>query len=651
MNKREQDIIQKLKDKTSDITAPDSLKPEQIIRTLEEKENKKRKISPFRIGALAAACLVLAAGIAVYRNGSTGCKPEEEKPGEVLKISSDKSVASASDYDEVYDYIERYRKDMEEEARVYEEDMIAYETAESTSETKKETDIMESSDADAGTSDRMLSGGGVESSSYSETNVRQEGVDEGDVVKTDGVYLYVLKENGKELSVVDTRGGKMKEVYTLSVEENQWIQEMYLDTAKKRLVIVCSRNESESSDTAKMYFYTGSTEVLTYDIREPKKPKKTGEFVQSGQYQSSRMSDGYLYLFSNYSAVWENIKRELPETYIPLVNDSVIAEKDICLPPIAKGRDFTVVSSIDMENPSEAADSKAILSQGGQLYVSNKNIYYYETIWDNNLVYEDEQTTIRSISYEKGVLKPGAQGRVEGYINDSFSIDEYKGYLRIVTTRNNSNSVYVLDGNLEAVGSIENLAKDERVYSARLMGDTGYFVTFRETDPLFSVDLSDPKKPEIIGALKIPGFSDYLHPYGDGKLLGIGMNVDELTQITEGVKLTMFDISDPADVKEEDTYILKNVYSTDVSFDYKAALADAEKNIIGFAGYSDGGQSYYVFEYDSGNGFICRMEEEINGNGSSARGVYIEQTLYVIQGNIIEAYSLKDYKKTDDIIL
>lgn len=651
MNKREQDIIRKLKDKTSDITAPDSLKPEQIIRTLEEKENKKRKISPFRIGALAAACFVIVAGIAVYRNGGAGHKPEEEKNREKLKISSDKSVASASDYDEVYDYIERYQKDMEEEARVYEEDMIAYETAGSSSETKKETDIMESSDADAGTSDRMLSGESAESSSYSETNVRQEGVDEGDVVKTDGVYLYVLKENGRELSIVDTRGGKMKEVYTLSVEENQWIQEMYLDTAKKRLVLVCSRNESESSDTAKMYFYTGSTKVLTYDIKEPEKPEKTGEFVQSGQYQSSRMADGYLYLFSNYSAVWEHMERKRPETYIPLINDSVLAEKDICLPQIAKGRDFTVVSSIDMENPSEAADSKAILSQGGQLYVSNKNIYYYETIWDNYLVYDNEQTAIRSISYEKGVLKPGAQGKVEGYINDSFSIDEYKGYLRIVTTRNNSNSVYVLDGNLEAVGSIENLAKDERVYSARLMGDTGYFVTFRETDPLFSVDLSDPKKPEIIGALKIPGFSDYLHPYGDGKLLGIGMNVDELTQITEGVKLSMFDISDPTDVKEEDTYILKNVYSTDVSFDYKAALADAEKNIIGFAGYNDGGQSYYVFEYDSDNGFICRMEEEINGNGSSARGVYIDQTLYVIQGNIIEAYSLKDYKKVDDIIL
>ena len=122
--------------------------------------------------------------------------------------------------------------------------------------------------------------------------------------------------------------------------------------------------------------------------------------------------------------------------------------------------------------------------------------------------------------------------------------------------------------------------------------------------------------------------------------------------ITDGVKLTMFDISDPTDVKEEDTYILENVYSTDVSYNYKAALVDVGRNIIGFAGYTNGGQNYYIFEYDENKGFICNMEEEINGNASlSARGVYIDDTLYVVQGNIVEAYSLKEYVKVDDIIL
>lgn len=655
MNRNEQELIQRLKEKTDHIEIPDSVRPEHIKEILEEKDSKKKKISPFRIGTLAAACLVLAAGIAVYRSNVT---PDNQGAGvsegkeEKVEISKEKTVASAADYDEVYAYIERYKEEREAEMRAYEEGMVEYEAAADedvvvSQEAKTSEAVMSDS---AGAPTAVNDAGAASGGGYSETNVRQEGVDEGDVVKTDGTYLYVRKDNGRDLSIVDTRGGEMKEVQTISVGENEQIQEVYLNPGKKTLVLICSMYDNDNAK--ERYWYMGNTEAITYDIADPEKPQEKGRVTQSGQYQSSRMADGYLYLFSYYSVAWDYMERTSPETFIPLVNDAVIAEKDICLPPVAKGCEYTVVSSVDVGNPSKAADSKAILSQGGQLYVSGKNIYYYETVWNSYLLHESQQTTIRSISYKDGVLTPGAQGTVRGYINDSFSIDEYKDYLRVVVTDGDVNGVYVLDKKLETVGSIDNLAKDERVYSARLMGDTGYFVTFRETDPLFSVDLSDPENPEIIGSLKIPGFSDYLHPYGEGRLLGIGMNVDEETMITDGVKLTMFDISDPADVKEQDTYILKNVYGTDVSYDYKACLADAAKNIIGFAGYTDGGQNYYIFEYDPDNGFICKMEEEINGNGySGARGVYIDQTLYVVEGNIIEAYSLKDYKKVDDIIL
>ena len=281
--------------------------------------------------------------------------------------------------------------------------------------------------------------------------------------------------------------------------------------------------------------------------------------------------------------------------------------------------------------------------------MSNDNIYFYENVWQYS---GKDVTTIRKVSYENGKLTAGAQCKIDGYINDSFSIDEYDGYLRVVVTDGDTNSVYVLNQELKETGSIKGLAEDERVYSARFMGKAGYFVTFKETDPLFSVDLSDPKNPKIIGALKIPGFSDYLHPYGKNKLLGIGMNVDEKTMSTDGVKLTMFDISDPENVKEEQTYVIENVYYTDVSYDYKAALVDAEKNLIGFAADSEGGREYYTFSYDEKQGFTCTMHEEINGNNMRiTRGIYIEDTLYVIQGNIIEAYSLKDFKKVDDIIL
>ena len=649
MNKKEQDVIQKIKEKTGNIMVPEDMKPDRIRQTLGEADRRKgKKISPFRIGALAAACLVIVAGIVVYKAGRTG---EETGTGERIgtparrlpEISSEETVASADNYDEVFEYIDNYKKETEAEQRAYEEEIANESGAAEKKESAVDMDVAEAALADTA--------GAADGGSYSETNVRQEGVDEGDVVKTDGTYLYVLRDSREEVSIVDTRGGKMKETSSIKTEKVGDIQEIYLDSGQKRLVLVCSKYDDDGlMDRA--FAYEGMTIAITYDLTDTEKPKELGRVTQSGYYQSSRMAEGYLYLFSNYGVDWSNIERGIPETYIPRINDTFIAEKDICLPQIKKGRAYTIAAAVNIEKPDEVADSKAILSEGGQLYVSNENIYYYETVWGSGSLGDDEQTTIRSISYKKGVLTPGMQGTVKGYINDSFSIDEYKGYLRIVTTRGEANSVYVLDKDFKIVGSIENLAKDERVYSARLMGDIGYFVTFRETDPLFTVDLSNPKKPKIIGSLKIPGFSDYLHPYGEGKLLGIGMNVDEETMITDGVKLTMFDISDPSDVKEENTCVLKNVYSTDVSYDYKAALVDAGRNLIGFAGDTNGGQNYYIFKYDTSRGFISQMEEEINGNGSTGtRGVYIDETLYVVRGNIIEAYSLKHFKKVGDIIL
>lgn len=212
--------------------------------------------------------------------------------------------------------------------------------------------------------------------------------------------------------------------------------------------------------------------------------------------------------------------------------------------------------------------------------------------------------------------------------------------------------MYVLDEKLKTAGKIKDLAPGERVYSARFFGDTGYFVTFRETDPLFSVDFSDPEHPKILGKLKIPGFSEYLHFYGENRLLGIGMDVDAETQVTGGVKLSMFDISDKGDVKETDTYVIENLFGTDVAYDYKGVLVDVGKNLIGFAGYADGGQKYYLFSYDDGEGFQCLLEEATNGKGIRApRGLYIGEVLYVVEGNIIEAYSLQTYEKIDDLIL
>lgn len=638
MNKNEQDMINRLKEKTGEVQVPDGLKPENVEKLL-AKKGKKKKLSPYRIGAVAAACLVVVAGVAVYQGvGMREGNGIQSANGDV-KISDSKKVAMASDYEDVYAYMDDYKKEMEKQAN--EAKTLEF----------KEESVMDMAAAGAGakTSGRSADAGSY-AGDYSQTNVRQEGVDEGDVVKTDGRYLYVLKDNSDELSVVDTSDGEMTEVGHIELEESDTISEFYLDVDRQQLVTLC-RRYTDPGEFGKTRAYWGyeSTIAVTYDISDPANPKEVGNVSQSGSYHSSRISDGYLYMFSYYYIDAYAITRDTPETYIPLVNDNLIKETNIYLPSTSCANMYAVVTAISLDAPDETADSKALMADYGELYVSNENIYFYQNIWNGM---NQNTTAIQRIAYKDGQLEAGAQGKVKGYINDSFSIDEYDGYLRVVTTESSTNSVYVLDQKLEEVGSIKGLAKDERIYSARLMGDIGYFVTFRETDPLFTVDLSDPKNPEIIGSLKIPGFSEYLHPYGEGKLLGIGMDVDEETMVTDGVKLTMFDISDPTDVKEEDTYVLENVYYTDLFYDYKSVLADADRNFIGFSGDSEGGRRYFVFTYDKNNGFICEMNEEINGSGMQrTRGVYIDKTLYVVQGNIIEAYSMKDYAKVDDIIL
>lgn len=626
MDRREKEILDKIQKQTENIEIPENLGPDRIHRMLEEKEPKKR-IRVYRMGALAAACVVIVAGIAVWQ--LAGSRQEQQTvttPSDNV-ISDSKTIATAEDYEQVYRYIEAYQEEFSKERGVVTEEYAV----------DRGDFLTSGSNESAADSKSAVSDYAALTGDYSQTNVRQEGVDEGDVVKTDGRYLYILEDNEQEIAIVDTASGNMEKVSSISVEED-YIYEFYLAEEQKKLVAVCSHSGLNME----------AVKVITYDIQNPQKPQIQGTVTQSGSYHSSRMSDGYLYLFSDYY-LQDQARKEEPETYIPMVNGKLIEEKDIYLPQISQAYMYEVITAVNLEHPSEITDSKALFSKGGDVYVSNENIYFYETEWRYS---SNDVTTVRKVSYKNGMLTAEAQGQFEGYLNDSFSIDEYKGYLRVVTTEGETNSVYILDQELEVVGSITELAEDERVYSARFLGDTGYFVTFRETDPLFSVDLSDPEHPEIIGSLKIPGFSDYLHFYGEDQLLGIGMNVDEETMTTDGVKLSMFDISDPSDVKKKDTYVLENVYSTDVSYDYKAVLIDYGRNIIGFSGDAQGGEKYYLFAYDEESGFVCNMEEEINGNGlRSVRGVYIDDTLYVVQGNIIESYSLKDYQKTDDLIL
>lgn len=626
MDKKEQDILDKLKSKTDDIKAPESITPDNMKNKLVEK--KVRWLTPKKLG-LMAAVLAVALGVGiVYQTRFVN------QDSQSTKATGGKEIAVADKYTDIYKYIKASQRGTKE---LYSLDGVG---AVEESASVSADSIAKSADA---------------STSYTDTNVRQTGVSEGDIVKADGKYLYILKNNRDSIAIVDAGGKSLKEISVLKPEGFSHIVEIYVENDKLVLVGSSSVMTAKPLDLARdteeiMPAYSGNEDLtlaLTYDISNKEEPKLLGELKQSGFYQSSRMVNGYLYMFSDYT-IYENGGKGQPETYIPMVNQELFDVKDILLPITEVANRYTVITAMSLDEPDKSTSSKAILAQYGNYYVSNDNIYYYEEQWNDG---EKTRTIVRKLSYKNGELEAVAKGEFNGYLNDSYSIDEYEGKLRVVTTDEDFNNLYILDEKLEQIGVIQGLAPGERVYSARFMGDIGYFVTFKQVDPLFSVDLSDPANPKVMGALKIPGFSQYLHPYSDGLLLGIGMDADEETGITDGIKLSMFDISNPEDVKEIDKELLSTDYYSELFYNYKGFLFDGEKGIFGFSTEGEGGLSYNLYTYDE-KGFNPLMKVEVTSSGyMETRGVIIDNILYVINGNIVESYSLDTHSKLQSIIL
>ena len=686
--KTDQDLMDDLRKMADDLPVPPALEPDSVERMLEERSQKKRR-KYVRIygGAAAAACVCVVIGLsAAYLTGRPGNEAADyaagnsDASGSVESASSDSAMSggaesadagaaelsaeqadeltTAEDYNEIYGYIQDQR-DAEEKMTATHSDGGFF-------------DAVEDSAASQESSSAAATGTSGKSGSYSDTNVRTEGVGEADIVKTDGENIYLV--NGETVEIVDIASDEMEHLAQIEMEEDCYVTELY--AADERLLILYTREEYDIDRVLYDGTYRQYTCTDVYDISDPADPEKISTLSQSGYYNTMRVKDGYAYVLSDYSLPYD-ISRPEPRTYIPEVQGEIMPVSDIYMPQRKMGNDYTVITAFSLDDPKEKTDSKAVFGTAGECYVSTENIYVTESYYNNNDA-NVTQTSIRRIAYEDGVLTGTAQTRVDGILNDSFSIDEYDGYLRMVTTvtsvneaegsfltvladifrreetetevRNvDTNSLYILDSNLNVTGEIRDLAPDERVYSARLMGDIGYFVTFRETDPLFSADLSDPHNPKIIGELKIPGFSEYLHPYGEGKLLGIGMDVDEETVATEGVKLSMFDISDPSDVKEENQYILEDMYGTDVGYDYKAVFVDVGKNLFGFLSYGDS-TVYTIFTYDKEDGFREVFSRTLNWTGS-VRGMYAGEKFYLISANTIESFRLADFKKVDDIVL
>lgn len=602
---------------------------------------------------------------------------------------------------------------------------------------------------------------------YSETNVQVEGVDEADIVKTDGNNIYTLSDN--KLFILSAYPGEEAEIKAVIEFENNPAR-LYLSGSS---LVVLGYNYNMYSTKRIAYDILPRSSymfVKIFDVSDVSKPELEKEWEFEGNYSDSRLLDNNLYLIANKYSYNLADDRILPV----VLEDGNLRNFDCddgdCLqtsiyyyPRPYNSYNYTSVYKVNLNNLEEDLKSSTFLVDSNQtVYMSYDNLYLsyssylsdYEIEsevmrdlvypylseddkqkiidieevpsyilnsaekqskvrfilesylnkqnqdekerWQENLEsalkdkyidLEDkiESTIVHKIDLSDDNLEPDAYGQVPGTVLNQFSIDEHEANLRIATTKNNNwqrrfddmnsdseNNVYILDKDLERLGSVENLAEGERIYSARFMGDRIYLVTFKQVDPLFVIDASNPKSPKVLGELKIPGFSNYLHPYDENTLIGFGKDtyVDDNDNVrTNGLKLSLFDVTNPIEPKEIDTYIAGDSGSySEVLSDHKALLFSRDRDLLvlpvrlsstGVNTWENAFNGALVFstenkEFDL-RGRINHVKESGNWqryyNDQIKRSLYIEDQLYTVSDNTILINDIESLDLIKDINL
>lgn len=496
---------------------------------------------------------------------------------------------------------------------------------------------------------------------HSTTNVQVEGVDESDIVKTDGSYIYSVSNN--IVHITDIEGGKLSAAGNINLSQSgsvDKILEMYVDDA--RLVIISSEQESQLKSSEPHHYYMNTsyfTVVYTYDIEDRTKPQLLGKISQEGNYYTSRKIGDTVYLFTNlYMGEYCYDGAEEDAEWVPQINGEPIAADHIYIP--RQGAQSLMVSSMDINVPDKTVDEVMILNDSVEVYVSSKSVYLYNRDYYSGMT----TTQIARFSLENGYINAAAAGSVGGYVTDTFAVNESGDTFRILTTDNGGNfgnCLYIYDLNLNLKSSLTGIALGEQIYAARYFGDFAYFVTYRNMDPLFAVDLSDEDHPKLLGELKITGYSDYLHIWEDGKLFGIGYETDPDTGWTEGIKIAMFDVSNPVEMKTIDSLVIENASYSPALNAYKTVLVDRTANLIGFitetykAGKYGGDQiDYLLFDWENGSFHsLLSFPLEEGYQAGNCRGIYVGNYFYIVSpGGTIISFDRKDnYQEVDRISL
>ena len=700
----EQEILTQLRKAAEEIEIPETLKPEQIEKQLQEQKAKqqqenqhlkpkksKKIISWRRLGSMVAVlALVVCSGIyitvtRVDKNSGTGqtdsiaMTDTQQTVGEAGETEEAEHVDVASlgtMYHRASDYKEVYQTLLKGYQQNWIEGEMSAETSTATSEDKASGNAAKDESADMDLSEGSKEGG----KDYSTTNLQMEGVDESDIAKIDGSYIYTVED--KYIVITDIRDGKLEEVTRFLPKDcgaADRVMEIYVDGDQLILVVQgyeTSLGESSkagsdkensdkesadeeiavsdaSEDSAFCYKMNGksTTQIQVYSIVDRRNPEFEGRLIQDGYYNTSRKIGDVVYLFTQYhmtSDVVGYVEKEYTSV-IPKVNGEKVAAGEIYLPE-SSGESGILVSSLDVNKPDKVLDSKLVISGYAQTYISKDALYLYEEDYDGAMI-----TNIAKFALDEGRISGVAAAAVRGYVRDTFAINASNGYLRVLTTdystEDEVNALYILDENLKLTGQLMGIAPGEEIYAARFMGNTGYFVTYRNTDPLFTVDLSDPAKPEIIGELKVTGFSEYLHFWDDTHLLGIGYESDEKTGNIENIKLSMFNIENPGEVTEEAKLVLKDVDYSEALYDYKSVIISKDKNLIGLVceDYSSSRtkQTYQIYSYENGT---FKKQAEIPGingaNYENVRGMYSGNVFYLWIYDNITSYDMTDgFKK------
>lgn len=677
----EQEILTQLRKAAEEIEIPEALKPEQIEKQLQEQKakqqqenqhlepKKSKKIIPWRrLGSMVAVlALVVCSGIyitvtRVDKNSGTGQTDsvamtdtqqtvgEADETGYVDVTALGTMYHPASDYKEVYQTLLKGYQQNNQQNWIEEETSAETSTAASGAMNSGSDKYYYSDGAEYGSADVDLPEGSKEGGKdYSTTNLQMEGVDESDIAKIDGSYIYTVED--KYIVITDIRDGKLKEVTRFLPKDcgaSDRVMEIYVDGDQLILVVQCYETSLEE-DSAFCYEMNGknTTQIQVYSIVDRKNPEFEGRLIQDGYYNTSRKIGDVVYLFTQYnmtSDVVGYVEKEYTSV-IPKVNGEKVAASEIYLPE-SSGESGILVSSLDVNKPDKVLDSKLVISGYAQTYISKDALYLYEEDYDGAMI-----TNIAKFALDEGRISGVAAAAVRGYVRDTFAINASDGYLRVLTTdystEDEMNALYILDENMKLTGQLTGIAPGEEIYAARFMGNTGYFVTYRNTDPLFTVDLSDPAKPEIIGELKVTGFSEYLHFWDDTHLLGIGYESDENTGNIENIKLSMFNIENPGEVTEEAKLVLKDVDYSEALYDYKSVIISKDKNLIGLVCEDYSGsrtkQTYQIYSYENGT---FKKQAEIPGingvNYENVRGMYSGNVFYLWINDNITSYDMTD---------